>query len=150
MACTDDTSNRELVISLARMLIAEITTGEAPPTPLLVALSEFESQSGAEIIAAYRAAEAQGDRYDLSESEGLLNVIGYTLLGQERTSDAVEVFTLNTELFPDSPNTYDSLGEALWAAGEPEAALERYRKVLELDPGNANATAMIEKIEGDS
>lgn len=147
MVCTDDTDNHWLAITLARMLIDEITSGEPPLTPLLVALAGYATMTGDEIASAFKSAAAQADRYELAESEGLLNAIGYTLLEQARAQDAVIVFRLNSERFPDSPNTHDSLGEALLASGDKDAALSEYRKVLALDPGNANATAMIEKIE---
>lgn len=147
MVCTDDTQNNELTITLARMLIEEIDTGKAPKTPLLVALADYESASGAEVVANFRAAARQGERFDLSESEVLLNTIGYALTERDDMSDAIVVFSLNVELFPASPNTHDSLGEALLASGDAAAALAQYRRVLALDPGNAHATVMIEKIK---
>lgn len=146
MVCTDDTQNNLLAISLANMLIHEITTGEVPLTPLLAALANHQQMTGTEVIEAYNAAAQQADRYDLSESESLLNMIGYSFLAQEQTEDAIQVFTLNTNLFPASANTYDSLAEATLAAGNPDEALRLYGKVLELDPESANAKAMIERI----
>ncbi|MEM7706849.1 MAG: serine hydrolase [Pseudomonadota bacterium] len=147
MVCTDDTQNNELTITLARMLIEEIYTGKTPKTPLLVALADYETATGAEVVANYRYAARQGERFDLSESEVLLNTIGYALTERDDMSDAIAVFSLNVELFPSSPNTHDSLGEALLASGDVAGALAQYRKVLELDPGNVHATAMIEKIQ---
>ncbi len=147
MVCTDDTQNRELTITLARMLIDEIISGSAPKTPLMVALADYETSTGAEVLAAYQAAAGQVDRYDLSDGEALLNVIGYSFLSRDQVSDAIDVFAFNAGLYPDSPNVFDSLGEALLASGDQAAALAQYRKVLELDPDNANASAMIEKIQ---
>ena len=46
--------------------------------------------------------------------EADLNTWGYQLLGMKKMSKAVYVFTLNTQLFPSSANTYDSLAEAHW------------------------------------
>ncbi|MEL7450522.1 MAG: serine hydrolase [Pseudomonadota bacterium] len=150
MVCTDDTRNNELAISLANMLIREITSGEIPQSPLLVALAGYEAMTGAEVVAAYKAAAVQGSRYDMADSEALLNRIGYSFLSREQTRDAIDVFSLNAELFPASPNTHDSLGEALLASGKPAAALLRYRKALTLDPDSANARAMVEKIEAQN
>ena len=53
---------------------------------------------------------------------------------------------LNTELFPDSANTWDSLAEITLHKGDRERAVELYRKALEVDPELSNATAQIEKI----
>lgn len=147
MICTDDITNNSLPIDLANMLIDEVSTGMTPKTPLLVALAGYESMSGKEIVSAYKSAALPESEFDLSDAEAILNEIGYTLLSDERSSDAIEVFSLNTELFPGSPNTFDSLGEALLASGDLASALDNYRKVLEIDPDNENALRMIEEIE---
>jgi hypothetical protein len=53
---------------------------------------------------------------DFSEPE--LNTLGYELLGAGRVAEAVEIFKLNVEMFPEAFNAYDSLGEAYAAAGD--------------------------------
>lgn len=68
-----------------------------------------------------------------------VNVLGYTLLGEHRTDAAIAVLELNTEDYPASANTWDSLAEAWMTAGDRERAIRFYRKSLELNPGNANA-----------
>jgi len=146
MVCTDDQTNDGLAFDLARTLIREITSGEMPGLPLTVALTGYAEMTGEQVIAALTEAEAEDGRFDLSQTEGLLNQIGYVFLSQGRTRDAVHVLAFNAQRFPRSPNVYDSLGEALLAAGDREAALENYRRVLELDPGNENATVMVAKI----
>lgn len=146
MVCTDSVQNNWLAIALARMLIQEITSGEAPPMPLLVALADHGEMTGQEVVTAYHEA-VQADRYDTSGSEALLNAIGYSFLAEGQPRDAIDVFKLNTQLFSDSPNTYDSLGEALFENGAIADALAQYQKVLTLDPDNSHARAMIEKIK---
>lgn len=150
MICTDDVTNNSLPISLANMLIDEVATGMTPKTPLLVALADYERMSGKEIVSAYNSAALPESEFELSDAEALLNEIGYTLLFDERSDDAIEVFSLNTELFPGSPNTFDSLGEALLVSGDLASALDNYRKVLKIDPDNENALRMIEEIQARS
>ena len=65
----------------------------------------------------------------------------------KRTQEAISLFKLNVEMFPDSGNVHDSLGEAYMAQGERDAAIASYRKSLALDPDNTNATEMVEKLE---
>ena len=60
--------------------------------------------------------------------------------------ESIFIFTKNTEMFPDLPNCYDSLGEAYLKKGDKENASVNYNKVLQLDPGNENAKWMLEKI----
>lgn len=55
------------------------------------------------------------------------------------TPAAVAVLRLNTELYPGSANTYDTLGEVLVKGGDKKQGLEMYRKVLEVLPKDANA-----------
>jgi imidazolonepropionase-like amidohydrolase len=71
--------------------------------------------------------------------EEALNGLGYQLLLAGRVSEALDVFRANTEDFPRSANTFDSLGEALAKSGQPDEAVEAYTKALAVDPGYLNA-----------
>ena len=88
--------------------------------------------------------KSQWGRYDFGEPE--LNALGYELLFQGRVREAVEVFKLNVEAYPQGFNTYDSLGEAYLAAGERELAVKNYKRSLELNPQNTNAAAALKRI----
>jgi CubicO group peptidase (beta-lactamase class C family) len=84
----------------------------------------------------------QPGAYDFQERE--LNELGYNLLGQKKIKEAVKVFQLNVEAFPESSNVYDSLGEGYMLNGEKTPAIENYEKSLKLNPNNANA---VEKLK---
>ena len=73
-------------------------------------------------------------------------MLGYRFLGEERVDQAIAVFQLNVERYPESWNVYDSLGEAFAIQGNTERSLELYRRSLELNPDNTNATQAIEKL----
>lgn len=75
-----------------------------------------------------------------------LNSFGYDLLEAGEMDLAIAVFKYNTELFPDIPNVYDSLGEAYAKKGDKILAKANYKKVLELEPGNGNAKKMLEEL----
>ncbi|MEO8514104.1 MAG: serine hydrolase, partial [Ignavibacteria bacterium] len=83
------------------------------------------------------------------ESNGMLyndrhlNFFGYELMNDDKLDDAIKVFELNVKLFPDSPNVYDSMGEAYMNAGKKDLAIASYKKVLELAPNNPNAKQML-------
>ena len=79
--------------------------------------------------------------------EGQLNRLGYTLLRAGELPAAIRILELNVEAFPRSSNVYDSLGEALAAAGDVAQAVASYRRAVELDPGNRSAAAMLVKIQ---
>ena len=84
---------------------------------------------------------------NINNLEGLINVLGYRYLRQEKFSDAVQIFFLNVELFPGSSNVYDSLAEAYMLNGETDLAIGNYQKSLQLNPENTNAVNMLEKLK---
>lgn len=83
--------------------------------------------------------------YDFSETE--FNFLGYELLGESKIAGAIEIFKLNTQLYPTSSNTFDSLGEAFLKKGDKEAARASYQKAVELDPSNLNAAKILKKLK---
>jgi tetratricopeptide (TPR) repeat protein len=64
--------------------------------------------------------------------EVMVNRIGYELLQEGDTKGAIEIFKANVAAHPDSPNAYDSLGDAYLADGQRELARENAKKTLEL------------------
>ncbi len=64
--------------------------------------------------------------------EATVNILGYERLQAGDAKDAVEIMKLNVEAHPDSPNAYDSLGDAYVAAGEKDLAVESAKKALQL------------------
>ncbi len=64
--------------------------------------------------------------YDIKIPEFTLNVIGYQLLQEEEIEKAIEVFEHNVNLYPNSANVYDSLGDALERSGELTSAKNNY------------------------
>lgn len=81
--------------------------------------------------------------YQNDNTENEMNRFGYTLLGRNEKENALEVFKLNTESYPDSFNTWDSLAEIYMLLGNKQMAIENYEKSLKLNPNNANATAKL-------
>ncbi len=80
--------------------------------------------------------------------EDLLNQIGYRLLYAEdpRRREALELFRLNVELYPESANPHDSLGQAYAESGELERAILCYQRAAALDPGNGGPAQRVEEL----
>lgn len=76
-----------------------------------------------------------------------LNTSGYRLMAQKKTTEAIEVFKLNVKLYPESANTYDSLGEAYAAAGNRKLAIENYEKAVKMNPKNEAGKAILAKLK---
>ena len=85
------------------------------------------------------------DYYDYSEQG--LNILGYYLLGKNRIDEAIEIFKLNAEVFPDAWNVYDSLGEAYMKKGDKDLAIKNYRKSLEINPENSNGEKFLKELQ---
>jgi len=83
-------------------------------------------------------------------SENAINSLGYRLLSRKRFPDAIRIFQLNTELHPDSANTYDSLAEAYMNSGDKPLAIQFYEKSLALNPKNTNAVQQLKELKSPS
>ncbi len=107
----------------------------------------------------YENMKENGTEYTLNNAETLLkdngyeikrdlelNIFGYTLLEENLFDLAIAVFTINTKLFPNVANTFDSLAEAYMLSGDKENAIKYYKKALEVDPNFENAKKMLKKL----
>ena len=79
--------------------------------------------------------------------ENNMNAIGYRLLYEENTKLAQDIFKINTILYPNSSNVYDSYAEACMKIGDLDLAIENYKKSLSLDPQNSNTQEMIKELQ---
>jgi len=103
----------------------------------------------ASAIREYRTLKAgpTASEYDFREAE--LNRVGYQLLQMKKIAEAIEIFKLNVEMYPQSANTYDSLGEAYMTHNDKELSIANYKKSLELDPNNPNAKSRLAALTGE-
>ncbi|RZV67608.1 MAG: tetratricopeptide repeat protein [Flavobacteriaceae bacterium] len=89
-------------------------------------------------------------KYLFFNFEGEFNKAGYRLLNSNQVENAIFVFQMVSQFFPDSANAWDSLAEAYLKAGDKEKAKEYYIKAVEMDPDGStgkNAKAMLKSIE---
>lgn len=82
--------------------------------------------------------------------EGEYNAFGYRLLQSQRPDDAITIFKLNVDAYPQSWNVWDSLAEAYMTRGDGELAIEHYQKSIELNPDNANGKEMLQRLRAES
>jgi tetratricopeptide (TPR) repeat protein len=118
-----------------------ICAGNAHSAPLYAPQAEvighlaaaFATHDPVRITYAFRAMGNSGmPAADIVESS--VNAMGYRLLDNGEIDAAIRVFDLNTETFPLSANTWDSLAEAIMTKGDHESAIRYYRVSLKLDP----------------
>ncbi len=144
--------------SILEAAIITAATGDGERAEAL--LSRLDDQESLDFVVSLSVVDllggdvrsAETEIRELAESnepagvEATVNAAGYVLLRAEMLEQAVEVFELNTRVFPEAFNTWDSLGEAHMELGHDEEAIQNYERSLELNPDNSNAETMIELI----
>ena len=111
-----------------------------------VMMKAIQERDVAAAVKQYRDLKASlPSTYDFSENE--LIGLGYQLLRAQKITDALEVFKLSVEAYPNSYNTYDSLAEAYMNHGDKELAIKNYKKSIELNPANANGLEQLKKLD---
>jgi CubicO group peptidase (beta-lactamase class C family) len=138
---TGRTNLQAIFVGIADILYGRTPAAvKQPVAPVLYDTIETAGVSAA--VARYRELKAnRAAEFDLTEPE--LRRLGYELLRQKRAADAIEIFTLNVEAFPENWNTYHSLAEAHVESGETELAIKNYAKSLELNPANRHAVEQL-------
>jgi len=99
-----------------------------------------------EAIRNFRRINSSGEN-KLTINENDLNTLGYALLNRRMNEESIKVFKLALELYPNSANLYDSIGEACMKSGDKKHAILNYEKSLKLNPGNENAKKMLENLK---
>ncbi|MGH9947977.1 MAG: S41 family peptidase [Pyrinomonadaceae bacterium] len=97
-----------------------------------------------------KALEFKNDPVNEYQSvEADINTFGYRLAAMQKMDDAIEMLKINTELYPESANAFDSLGEAYATAGKRDEAIKSYEKALKIDPGFASSRDALRKLKGN-
>lgn len=147
----DDLGLRGLVVSMYRARGDE----DAAARHLMAAASsrpgdfDLRLEAGHALLKAHRFAEAEGEfrmalRIDLWSVPGWQG-LGQSLAGQEKWSDAEEVYRGGLRLAPESAPLHELLGDVLLADGRPKEAILWYNRAAAL--GGSAAPSLVEKIE---
>jgi tetratricopeptide (TPR) repeat protein len=75
-----------------------------------------------------------------------LSLLGLELMDYKEYTEANAVLKLTAERYPDDWRSHSNLAFGYMTAGNIELAIESYRKVLELDPGNQRALKTIREL----
>ena len=136
---------KQIVAWFADTLVRRFADPKQRVTPKQTPMREFwqklERPDGvAAAVKAFHDARARNPHAVLFP-ESVVNLLGYQYLQAGNRKEAIEVFRLNTEAYPSSANTYDSLGDAYLADGQKELALQASRKAIEMLPGDRGPDA---------
>jgi uncharacterized membrane protein len=126
--------------------VPQVKAAYDPRKSIAETLSATIAYSGIDVaIKQYHDLRAvQSATYNFDEDQ--LNALGYQLIHAKKFKEAVRIFQLNLEAYPQSSNAYDSLGEAYMDDGEKAQAIANYERSLQLNPKNRNAVLMLQKL----
>jgi hypothetical protein len=135
-------------------LLAAVAAENARPSIATIVrrlLDDEGIQAARERSRALHAAPPDSIRFGENE----LNTLGYALLGEGRVPEAIAIFEMNVEAYPEAPNPHDSLGDALRAAGRLEDARAAYARAVDLaeqqgDPRLSTFRAKLDELSQDS
>lgn len=133
----------DITLSIANVLYDQ--PYEAPKKPMALAIYQWmKDNKPNQVMKRYHQHKDDNMYAPLSEFD--MNMLGYAYLWSHQMDQALTIFKINVEAFPNSANVYDSYGEALIYNGDRKASIENYKKSLELNPANTGAIAMLKRM----
>jgi hypothetical protein len=123
--------------------ITDVMDAKPRATDLFVATAEKSGIPAAE--AEFKALQQNNPKgYTFFEWD--INMVGYEAMLTKKLDVAIALFTLNTMLYPNSANTYDSLGNALAEKGDKEKAKANYQKAFQMNPNFTGSKEKMDKL----
>lgn len=108
------------------------TNGHAMSADVAATLREIDQPNGAAQVTQKLLAARKTNPTAQLFPEYFVNQIGYDHVLAKDFGGAIEIMTLNTVAYPDSPNAQDSLGDVYLAAGDKVNTLKTAQRTLEL------------------
>lgn len=117
----------------------KLEAGEKTPSEYFKA-KEFDKA-----LLAFKAIKEK-DSLNKTVREWRLNRLGYDFIRNHDYDSALEIFKINTELYPKSSNVFNSLGEAYFLKKDTLSAIDNFKKSLAINPENRNSKRFLKKI----
>jgi enterochelin esterase-like enzyme len=125
---------------LAPRAAVEITPATRSPLSMLVRTGLLDGGEAA-LAEAKRLLALNAEGYVVDEDA--INDAGCLLLFLDHARESVPLFRWNTERFPKSANTWDSLAWAFYELGDRPHAVENFKIDVRLDPKNLTAAHVL-------
>jgi CubicO group peptidase (beta-lactamase class C family) len=100
-------------------------------------------------IETYKRASKSSSKNKFIFNEDELKSLGYQMINENKLNEAVKLFKLNVEEYPESANAFNNLGEAYMKNGQIDLAIDSYERSLKLNLNNNNAREMLRLLKGD-
>ncbi len=159
---TDDTGSRSFIENApSGENSLEFKKGMDPPPTSDQFVSIIRSQGGVKAVELYNKLN-DADPGCITFPEATINILGYQAMQEGSNDNAIALFKLNAETFPNSANVWDSYSDGLQAVGDSTEAIKCYQQVLEVLPSDTligaqlmealktNAEAGIERLSNEN
>ena len=130
---TNDSGEQFGTVMNAMFALKDGNTFEIPKPGIWNPLTERIFEDGIDSAISFYKSSKENNEADYNFDEAQLNVLGYRLLNEEMNVEALKIFQLNIDAFPDSANVYDSYADALMVKGDSLEALENYKRCFKMD-----------------
>jgi tetratricopeptide (TPR) repeat protein len=87
------------------------------------------------------------EKSDFKLDETAVDSWGHELMADRHFPEAIDLFKFNVQIYPDSGDAFDNLGEAYMESGQTQLAVESYKKSIEKSPMNENAKEKLKELE---
>ncbi|WP_439130332.1 tetratricopeptide repeat protein [Polaribacter sp.] len=105
----------------------------------------FKAKEFDKALAAFKEIQAK-DSLNASIRERSLNRLGYDFIRNKDYESALEIFKINTHLYPKSSNVFNSLGEAYLLKKDTASAVLNFKKSLSINPENRSSKHLLERL----
>lgn len=131
------------------MSLLYLLNGGEPQTDKISIANEFSRsvvRDGLdEAWAIFNTIKSDTAHYYLDEGE--MNRTGLSMFYNGFQEKGIELLRMNTILFPNSSNVYDSYASVLAVLGKKQQAIEMYKKALMLSPTSSSAAKALKELE---
>jgi putative intracellular protease/amidase len=111
--------------------------GKPAPTPESELVAMVRNGQVDEVIAKFEKDKKTFPAWKIYSENGMKSAAYFLLLEKKNYEGAIKIFELNTREFPNSADTFDSLGEAYLAAGKRKEGIENYKIAASMGYDNA-------------
>lgn len=119
------------------------------PWKLLDTLRTTVKKDGADAAIVLYKKLKLGKNPEFIFNENQLNYLGHELRREKKVSEAVKIFTLNIDEYPNLPMVYESLGELYKRNGLTKKAIFYFEKARELDTQNLHWDFILNKLKNN-
>ena len=92
-------------------------------------------------------AAMQREKPDFKPGERFLQDWSTRLVDEAHLPEAIDILKLTCQLYPESSDDVESLGEAYMKSGHRQLAIDAFKKALELDPENSDAQEKVKELQ---